>query len=157
MMQSSTSIYGSQTILNEDERCLAASRCRSSIKNKSTAKCRHLLRSCRSSLVPSKLYGTTIRQQLFAKLCRNHRLLLVLNDYICQCGCRFVMRQCDFVILYQTNKEATFAADRRLVTVISNELVCSKVPSNYVCDVNVLRERVRERRLYSDDEQSFDL
>lgn len=67
------------------------------------------------------------------------------------------MRQGDFVILYQTNKEATLAADRRLVTVISNELVCSKVPSNYVCDVNVLRERVHARRLYSDDEQSFDL
>ena len=46
---------------------------------------------------------------------------------------------------------------RKVVTVISNELVCSKVPSDYVCDVDVLRKRVRTRRLFSDDEQSFDM
>ncbi|CAF4209053.1 unnamed protein product, partial [Rotaria sordida] len=47
----------------------------------------------------------------------------------------------------------------KLVTVISNDLVCSKVPSEYVCDVELLRERVRSRHFYNDDddEQSFDL
>lgn len=150
-------MHDSQTIPGEDELYSTVPRCRSSMKTKSMTKCRRLFGSCRSSLVPSIPNKISLRQQFFAKLCRNHRLLLVLNEYDCQCGCRFVMRQGDFVILCQTNKESTLTIDRRLVRVISNELVCSKVPSNYVCDVNVLRERVRARRLYNDDEQSFDL
>jgi hypothetical protein len=36
-------------------------------------------------------------------------------------------------------------------------LVCSKIPSEYVCDVELLRERVRSRRFSGDDEQSFDM
>lgn len=105
----------------------------------------------------TKLSSAVIRKQYFAKLCRTHRLLLVLNDYACQCGCNFSMQQGGFVVLYETNNESTSPKDRRLITVISDELVCSKIPSNYVCDVHVLRERVRARRIQSDDEQSFDL
>lgn len=135
-----------------------------STNNKSMSKCRHLLRTCLSSApsplalpVQAKLSSAVIRQQYFAKLCRSHRLLLALNDYDCQCGCHFSMRQGDFVILYETNNDSTPVKDHRLITVISNELVCSKIPSNYVCDVNLLRDRVRARRQHSDDEQSFDL
>ena len=136
----------------------------STTNNKSMAKCRHLFRTCLSSApsplalpIQSKLSSAAIRQQYFTKLCRTHRLLLVLNDYACQCGCNFSMKQGGFVIFYETNNESTSTKDRRLITVISNELVCSKIPSNYVCDVSVLRERVRTRRVHSDDEQSFDL
>ncbi len=132
--------------------------------NKSMAKCRHLFRTCLSSTssplalpIQTKLSSATMRKQYFTKLCHNHRLLLVLNDYVCQCGCHFTMRQGTFVILYETNNESLSSKDHGLVTVISNELVCSKVPSEYVCDVDVLRERVRTRRLFNDDEQSFDL
>ena len=135
-----------------------------STNNKSMSKCRHLLRTCLSSApsplalpVQAKLSSAVIRQQYFDKLCRTHRLLLALNDYECQCGCHFSMRKGDFVILYETNNDLTSLKDHRLITVISNELVCSKIPSNYVCDVSVLRERVRARRLHGDDEQSFDL
>jgi hypothetical protein len=67
------------------------------------------------------------------------------------------MQQGSFVILYEINNELSSSKKYGRVTVISNELVCSKVPSEYVCDVNLLRERVRSRRLYIDDEQSFDL
>ncbi|CAF4987894.1 unnamed protein product, partial [Rotaria socialis] len=87
----------------------------------------------------------------------NHRLLLVLNDYECKCGCRFSMKQGDFVILYETRNELSMWYRNKLVTVISNELVCSKIPCEYVCDVKLLRERVRSRHFSSDDEQSFDL
>ena len=48
------------------------------------------------------------------------------------------------------------SSERRLVTVISRDLVCSKIPMEYVCDVELLRERVRARRIQH-DEQSFDL
>jgi len=131
--------------------------------NKSMAKCRHLFRTCSSSTSPlalpiqTKLSNVTIRKQYFTKLCHNHRLLLVLNDYECKCGCHFSMQQGSFVILYEINNELSSSKKYGRVTVISNELVCSKVPSEYVCDVNLLRERVRSRRLYIDDEQSFDL
>jgi hypothetical protein len=67
------------------------------------------------------------------------------------------MQQGSFVILYERINDISSIKNRRLLTVISNELVCSKVPSEYVCDVDILRERVRTRRLYNDDEQSFDL
>jgi hypothetical protein len=67
------------------------------------------------------------------------------------------MQKGTFVILYERSNDTSSMKNRRLVTVISNELVCSKVPSEYVCDVDILRERVRTRRLYDDDEQSFDL
>jgi hypothetical protein len=128
------------------------------------AKCRHLFRTCLSSTssplalpTQTKVSSSIIRKQYFKKLCRNHRLLLVLNDYECQCGCRFSMQQGSFVILYETSNESLSSKNHGLVTVISNELVCSKVPSDYVCDVNVLRQRVRTRQLVIDDEQSFDL
>jgi hypothetical protein len=67
------------------------------------------------------------------------------------------MQQGSFVILYERINDISSIKNRRLLTVISNELVCSKVPPEYVCDVDILRERVRTRRLYNDDEQSFDL
>jgi hypothetical protein len=67
------------------------------------------------------------------------------------------MRQGNFVILYESKNEQSSSNKHELVTVISNELVCSKIPSEYVCDVDLLRERVRSRHLYNDDEQSFDL
>ncbi len=131
--------------------------------NKSMTKCRHLFRTCLSSTSPfalpiqTKLSNATIRKQYFAKLCQDHRLLLVLNDYECKCGCHFSMQQGSFVILYEINNELSSSKKHGRVTVISNELVCSKVPSEYVCDVDLIRERVRSRRLYIDDEQSFDL
>jgi len=132
--------------------------------NKSMAKCRHLFRTCLISTpsplalpIQTKLSNSTMRKQYFTKLCHNHRLLLVLNDYECQCGCHFSMRQGNFVILYESKNEQSSSNKHGLVTVISNELVCSKIPSEYVCDVDLLRERVRSRRLYNDDEQSFDL
>jgi hypothetical protein len=130
---------------------------------KSMAKCRHLFRTCLSSTssplslpTQTKLSNTAARQQYFTKLCRDHRLLLVLNDYHCQCGCHFSMQQGSFVILYETKGELSTSNKHELVTVISSELVCSKVPCGSLCDVDVLRERVRSRRLYN-DEQSFDL
>jgi len=170
---SNSSIYGSQTILNAEDLSSVAPRCRSSIissldnnqtprrpqllSNQSTDKCRHLFRTCLSStslplssLIQKKLSDTTFRKQYFAKLCRNHRLLLVLNDYQCKCGCHFFMKQGTFVILYDTKTELEF------LTVISNQLICSKIPSDFVCDIDILRERVRSRN-FCNNEQSFDL
>jgi hypothetical protein len=132
-----------------------------STTTKSMAKCRHLFRTCLSStsspLALAKLSNSTVRKQYFTKLCHDHRLLLVLSDYECPCGCHFSMRQGSFVILYETRNEFTTSKKSGLVTVISNELVCSKIPSEYVCDVELLRERVRSRRFSGDDEQSFDM
>ena len=190
---SNSSTYGSRTILDAKDLHSAPPRCRSSIvaffdndetllsppppppppcpprrrsqlpSTKSTAKCRHLFRTCLSSTssplslpIQTKLSNASSRQQYFTKLSRNHRLLLVLNDYECQCGCHFSMQQGSFVILYETRNELLSSTTKGLVTVISSELVCSKVPSEYLCDVDILRERVRSRRLYT-DEQSFDL
>ncbi len=131
---------------------------------KSMAKCRHVFRTCLSSAssplslpTQSKLSNATLRKEYFAKLCHNHRLLLVLNDYQCKCGCHFSMQEGSLVILYETRNELSISNKASLVTVISNELICSKVPSKYVCDVELLRERVRMRHFDSDDEQSFDL
>jgi hypothetical protein len=130
------------------------------------AKYRHLFRTCLSSTssplalpIQTKLSNATIRKDYFTKLCHNHRLLLVLNDYQCQCGCHFSIQQGSFVILYESKTDLSSSSSKKdgLVTVISNELVCSKIPSEYVCDVGMLRERVRSRRLYYNDEQSFDL
>ena len=68
------------------------------------------------------------------------------------------MQQGSFVILYETRNELTPSLKKSgSVTVISNELICSKVPCEYVCDVESLRERVRSRHFSGDDEQSFDL
>jgi hypothetical protein len=170
---SNSSIYGSQTILNVEDLPSAAPRCRSSIissfdsnqifrrsqllSNRSTATCRHLFRTCLSStssslssLIQKKLSDHTFRKQYFAKLCHNHRLLLVLNDYQCKCGCHFSIKQGTFVILYKTKIE------NELLTVISNQLICSKIPSDFVCDIEILRERVRSRT-FCNNEQSFDL
>ena len=69
----------------------------------------------------------------------------------------FRCKKVALVILYETINEASSSNKNGLVTVISEELVCSKVPVEYLCDVELLRERVRSRRLYTDDEQSFDL
>jgi hypothetical protein len=158
-ISSNSSIYGSQTILNAEDLPSAAARCRSSIISSldSTAKCRHLFRTCLSSnssplssFIQKKLLDHTFRKQYFAKLSRNYRLLLVLNDYQCQCGCQFSIKQGTFVILYETKIENGF------LTVISNQFICSKIPSQFVCDINILRERVRSRTLCN-NEQSFDL
>jgi hypothetical protein len=170
---SNSSIYGSQTILDAEDLPSVAPRCRSSIisaldnnqtprrsqlpSNRSTAKCRHLFRTCLSStssslssLIQKKLSDSTFQKQYFAKLCHNYRLLLVLNDYQCTCGCHFFAKQGTFVLLYKTKIE------NGLLTVISNQLICSKIPSDFVCDINILRERVRSRT-YCNNEQSFDL
>ena len=130
-------------------------------------KCRQLFRSCLSSTasphsipIKSKLEtSSSIRERYFAQLCQSHRLLLVLNDYDCQCGCQFSMREGSFVVLYDTSDSSPSSLKKSeddLVTVISSDLVCSKIPMEYVCDVELLRERVRRRQLYS-DEQTFDL
>ncbi|CAF4350150.1 unnamed protein product [Rotaria sp. Silwood2] len=191
-VSSKSSTYTSRTILEAKDLHSAAPRCRSSIiafleddqtvftrppppppprrrsqlpsNNKSMSKCRHLFRTCLSSIsspfslpIQAKLSDSTIQKQYFAKLCHHYRLLLVLNDYECKCGCRFSMRQGTFVILYETKNEVSMWNKNKLVTVISNELICSKVPSEYLCDVELLRERVRTRHFSSDDEQSFDL
>jgi len=179
---SNSSIYGSQTILNAEDLPLVAPRCRSSIISSldnnqtilpltsrrsqlpSITKCRHLFRNCLSStssslslLIQKKLSDHTFRKQYFAKLCRNHRLLLVLNDYQCKCGCHFSMKQGTFVVLYETKTDFLSLWNKQgLVTVISNQLVCSKVPSHFLCDIDVLRERVR-CRASCNNEQSFDL
>ncbi|CAF2775574.1 unnamed protein product [Rotaria sp. Silwood2] len=156
---SSTS-YASRTILEAKDLPSAAPRCRFQlpVNNKSMSKCRHLFRTCLSSIlsplslpIQTKLSDSSIRKQYFAKLCHHYRLLLVLNDYECKCGCHFSMRQGTFVILYETRNELSMSNKNKLVTVISNELVCLKVPSEYVCDIELLREHVRTRHFYSDD------
>ena len=137
---------------------------RLSAASKSKIKCRHLFRTCFSATsstlsLPTQpeRFNAAIRKQYFFKLCQNYRLLLVLNDYECRCGCHFSMRQGSYVILYERKVDLSMWNKGRRVTVISNELVCSRVPSEYVCDVALLRERVRSRHFSSDDEQSFDL
>ncbi|UJR31601.1 hypothetical protein I4U23_019087 [Adineta vaga] len=132
--------------------------------NKSIDKCRHLFRTCMSSSTSplplstqSKLSTSLFQQEYFAKLCQSHRLLLVLNSYQCECGCRFSMQEGSYVVLYDEEQKSSLTKKNGLVTVISNDLVCSKVPCEFVCDVELLRSRVRLRRYESDDEQSFDL
>lgn len=159
---SNSSVYGSQTILDVEDLPLAGPRCRSSIistkqSNRSTVKCRHLFRHCLSSksshlssLIEKKLADQSFRKEYFQKLSHNYRLLLVLNDYQCHCGCQFSVQQGTFVILYKTR------IDHGLLTVISDELICSKIPCEYVCDIEILRERVRLRSI-SNQTQSFDL
>ncbi|CAF1292654.1 unnamed protein product [Rotaria sp. Silwood1] len=182
---SNSSIYGSQTILDVEDLPSAAPRCRSSIicsldsnqilissihcpspllSTRSRTKCRHLFRHCLSSssyslslLIQKKLSDNIFRKQYFAKLCRHHRLLLVLNDYQCKCGCHFSIKPGSFVLLYETNIESLSSWNKiEFITVISNQLICSKVPSHFVCDINILRERVRSRS-FCNNEQSFDL
>ena len=128
-------------------------------------KCRHFFRTCFSSTssqfslpIQAKISNHMVRQQYFSQLCRSHRLLLVLNDYDCYCGCQFSMRQGSFVILYENNRnDLSIWRKNRLVTVISNELVCSKVLSEYLCDIGLLRERVRSRHFNRCNNQTFDL
>ena len=158
-----SSIYGSQTIMNAEDLPSMAPRCRSSIIStsdsyqnqhssipfssiQSTTKCGHLFRSCFS-----------FRKRYFSKLCRYHRLLLVLDDYQCNCGCKFSIKQDTFVLLYETHMKSLSSYNKTdLITVISNQLVYSKIPSSIVCDIDILRERVRSRYSCS-KEQSFDL
>lgn len=174
-----SSIYGSQTILNIEDLPSAGPRCRSSIicsynndeirsqspSIRSKTKCRHLFRTCLtstsyslSSLIQKKLSDQSFRKQYFAKLCRNHQVLLVLNDYQCTCGCHFSIKQGTFVVLYETKMDSLSSSwnKKGFITVISNQLICSKIPSYFVCDINVLRERVRSRSSQS-NELSFDL
>jgi hypothetical protein len=67
------------------------------------------------------------------------------------------MKQGTFVVLYETKTDFLSLWNKQgLVTVISNQLVCSKVPSHFLCDIDVLRERVR-CRASCNNEQSFDL
>jgi len=128
--------------------------------NKSMIKCRQLFRTCLASSTASplqaKLSNADQRQEYFAKLCQKHRLLLVLTDYECQCGCRFTMEQGSYVILYESTNEMS-VNHHGLVTVISSDSVCSKVPRKFLCDVELLRERVRCRRMQHNDELTFDL
>ena len=154
---SNSSVYGSQTILDLDDLPLAAPRFRSStISTTSTTtttnKCRHLFRKyLSSSIIQKKLADDSFRKKYFTKLSHNHRLLLVLNDYQCHCGCQFIVQQGTFVLLYKTKLDQA-----GLLTVISNDFICSKIPSEYVCDIEILRERVRSRSI-SNQTQSFDL
>ena len=192
---SSSSSYGSRTVLDSRDLSSAAPRCRSSIvclddchlsspvppprpprtrrsalpssTVRPAARCRRVFRSCLSSVSSplslslsvqgKQARSSSVRQRYFAKLCLNHPVLLVLSDYECQCGCRFSMQQGSFVILYDGPIDASLSKKKSgVVTVISSDLVCSKVPSEFVCDVEVLRQRARARRIES-DEQSFDL
>lgn len=132
-----SSIYGSQTILTMKDLPSAAPRCRSSLI--SSFKCRSLLRS-------SPIYS----KEYFNKLSQHYPLLLVLNDYQCSCGCHFSIEQGTFVILYSRKYHHGY------LTVISNQMICSKIPSSFLCNVDVLRARVRSR-ISCDEEQSFDL
>ena len=165
---SHSSSYGSRTILNIEELQTAAPRCRSSIvscvnndqdlfsstvNNRSTFKCRQPIQSYLSS---SYSDGIDHRQEYFARLCQHHRLLFVLNDYECQCGCCFSMEQGSYVVLYESTDNLS-SKNRNLVTVISSDLICSKVPRKYLCDIDSLRQRVRCRRVHFDSQQSFDL
>ena len=181
-----SSAYGSQTILDLKDLSSLESRCRSSVissfdsnqnlfsstncysqfpsTRRTTDKCRPLFLSSLSStssslcsLIQKKLSENLFRKQYFAKLCHNHRLLLALYDYQCTCGCQFSMKYGTFVILYEDKLELSSSWNRTgLITVISNQLICSRIPSHFVCDINVLRERVRSRTFCS-NEQSFDL
>ncbi|CAF1195329.1 unnamed protein product [Rotaria sordida] len=165
---SNSSIYGSQTILNIDDLPSTAPRCRSSIicsldnnNNeilfliRSKIKCCHLFYNYLSST--SYSLSSLFRKNFFTKLCHYHRLLLVLNDYQCKCGCQFSIKQGTFVILYETKIESLLSWNKiQFLTVISNQLICSKVPSYFLCDINVLSQRVRSRS-YCNNEQSFDL
>ena len=135
-----SSIYGSQTILTVKDLPSAAPRCRSSII--SSFKCRSLLHPC----FPSSTYP----KEYFQKLSHHYPLLLVLNDYQCSCGCHFSIEQGTFVILYSRKSHHGY------LTVISNQMICSKIPAYLLCNVDVLRARVRSR-ISSDEEQSFDL
>ena len=190
---SSSSSYGSRTVLDARDLSSAAPRCRSSIvcyddidlpssvppprpprtrrsalpstTARPAARCRRVFRSCLSSVSSplalsvqgKKVLSSSVRQRYFAKLSVNHPVLLVLSDYECQCGCRFSMKQGSFVIQYDGTNDAISSRKKRgVVTVISSDLVCSKVPMEFVCDVDVVRERVRARRMQL-DERSFDL
>jgi hypothetical protein len=178
----SSSTYGSRTVLDAKDLPSASARCRSSIVSyhdiddvilsppprpprrrsyhpastltRPTPKCKHLLRHCLGSTGKT----ASMRHRFFAELCQQHRLLLVLNDYDCQCGCHFSMRRGSFVVQYESRNGSSPLVKRGhgTVTVISEELVCSKIPSECVCDVKLLRERVRVRQL-CDEDQTFDL
>lgn len=135
-----SSIYGSQTILKIKDLPSAAPRCRSSII--SSFRCRSLLHSTSST--------TTNHKEYFHKLSQHYPILLVLNDYQCSCGCHFSIEQGSFVILYSRKSSHGY------LTVISNELICSKIPAYLLCDIHVLRARVRSR-ISMHQKQSFDL
>ena len=86
---------------------------------------------------------------------RHHPWLFVLNDYQCHCGCHFSMKQGTFVLLDQT-RSSTAINRQQIISVIGHQLIRSKVPSSYVCDLDSLRARVRSR-FSKDNLQSFDL
>ena len=171
--------YGTRTVLEVQDLPGAASRCRSSIVASSDAdaillssprsnppakRCRHLFHTSLSStsssltlLIQKKVSDPAFRKQYFAKLSRRHRLLLVLNDYQCACGCLFSIQQGSFVLLDETKTVSSSSSNpRRLAAVISNQLLCSKVPSSFLCDVQSIWARARLRPSQS-DVQSFDL
>ena len=168
--------YGTRTIVEVQDLPTASSRCRSSIvcsldadpmlltPPRSTKKCRHVFDTSLSStssslavLIQKKVADPAFREQHFAKLSRHHRLLLVLNDYQCSCGCHFSVRQGSFVLLDETKAvSSSNSNEHRLVAVISNQLICSKVPAYFLCDVQSIWARVRLRPSQA-DVQSFDL
>lgn len=168
--------YGTRTIVEVQDLPSASSRCRSSIvcsldadpmllpSPQSSKKCRHVFHTSLSStssslavLIQKKVSDPAFRKQYFAKLSRHHRLLLVLNDYQCSCGCHFSVRQGSFVLLDETKAvSSSNSNEHRLVAVISNQLICSKVPASFLCDVHSIWARVRLRPSQPDI-QSFDL
>ena len=171
-------LYNSRrTILELEDLSSAASRCRSSIISSVDAEhilhlaspasdrssCRPFFHRCLSSptsrlarLVQKKLTDSSFRKLYFARLCRHHRPLLVLNDYQCPCGCRFAMRQGSVVLVDEKQMNASPYTHDERVSVISNQLMCSRVPWLSLCDLRSLRERVRTRSFYTRP-QSFDV
>lgn len=157
--QSSNHHYNERPILEVADLPYATARCRSSIvSTESTESCRHLFHSSLSSnstslsdLMQKKLADRSFQEEYFLRLSRHHRWLFVLNDYECQCGCHFMMKQGTFVLLDQTSIKR-----HQMISVIGHQLIRSKVPSSYVCDLDSLRSRVRSR-FSKTNLQSFDL
>ena len=158
-----------RTILNVEDLPWAPSRCRSSIvcsskfKSSSTqSHCHQLFHKSLSSKSPSltglmekNLSNSKFRDEFFLRLSRHSRLLFVLNDYRCCCGCEFAIERGSFVLL--NTSESSSNNENSTVAVISNRLICSKIPSSIVCDLNSIRERVRFRSAQDRTVPSFDL
>lgn len=140
----------------------APARCRSSIISSSTGHCRSLFQESLSSessslndLIVKNMSDGDFCKDFFTKLSRHCRLLLVLTDYTCHCGCRFSVTRGSFVL---QNRNESSSNNHSFVSVVSNRLICSRIPSNLVCDLNSIRKRVRRRCIESSSTtMSFDL
>jgi hypothetical protein len=54
----------------------------------------------------------------------------------------FLIKQDTSVILYETKSELW---SNKFLTVISNQLICSKVPLYLLCDIDLVGQRVHSR------------